>query len=380
MNALGDMWTSTTSRDWTAFGYTYPELVGNPSNKTLTSTINQLYKPQTPALPISNSTQSGNTTLPAPVGTNATLPAIDWSCEVNMPANIHISYSVRAFLGEPSFNPVDWPTDDNYIGQLASMSSPRSNSALTVTGNIGLSEALMRKHKSGQLKDLKKETVEAYLKENFSWRIQALDLTEIPRNKPPPGLNVTIRNVAVSIPKSDTQVPISHGNVQYNTDISGNPPVYNGPGPHGTNSTLPDRQMTGQYDAIAGKFVWKNATLVSEIENSEVPRRMPDNVLLRPISVPVGNNGTSATSAPAASSVVASVPTYSSAVSSAAASSSSVQSTVVSSSPTSSTQTPIATSSAANQPTTPQPSPAPTAPADPQTTVITSIVIEYVTV
>ncbi|EUC44489.1 hypothetical protein COCMIDRAFT_98124 [Bipolaris oryzae ATCC 44560] len=347
MNALGDMWTSTTSRDWTAFGYTYPELVGNPSNKTLTSTINQLYKPQTPALPISNSTQPGNTTLPAPVGKNATLPATEWSCEVNMPANIHISYAVRAFLGEPSSNPADWPTDDNYIGQLASMSSPLSNSALTVTGNIGLSQALMRKHESGQLKDLKKETVEAYLKENFSWRIQALDLTEIPRNKPPPGLNVTIRNVAISIPKSDTQVPISHGNVQYNTDIRGNPPVYNGPGPDGTNTTLPDHQMTGQYDAIAGKFVWKNATLVSEIENSDVPRPMPDNVLLKPISVPV-----SSAASPSA----------------------------VSSSPTSSTQTSIATPPVANPPTTPQPSPAPTAPANPQTTVVTSVIIEYVTV
>ncbi|KAJ6283161.1 common central domain of tyrosinase-domain-containing protein [Bipolaris maydis] len=342
MNALGDMWTSTTARDWTAFGYTYPELVGNPSNKTLTSTINQLYKPQTPALPISNSTQPGNTTLPAPVGKNATLPAIDWSCEVNMPANIHISYSVRAFLGEPSFNPADWPTDDNYIGQLAAMSSPRSNSALTVTGNIGLSEALMRKHKSGELKDLKKETVESYLKENFSWRIQALDLTEIPRSKPPPGLNVTIRNVAVSIPKSNTQVPISHGNVQYNTDINGNPPVYNGPGPDGTNSTLPDQQMTGQYDAIAGKFVWKNATLVSEIENSDVPKQMPENVLLKPISMP--------------------------------------SAAVSSSSPAPSTQTSVATPPAADQPSTPQPSPTPTAPADPQTTVVTSIVIEYVTV
>ena len=360
MNALGDMWTSTTIRDWTVFGYTYPELVGNPSNSTLTSTINQLYKPQTPGL------CTGNTTNPALGGNNATQPdiggknitqpilegknvtqpalqAIEWSCEVNMPSNIQVSYAVRAFLGEPSHNPADWPTDDNCIGQLASMSSPRSKADHTVTGSIGLSQALMRKHEAGELKSLDKATVQAYLKKHFSWRIQALDLTEIPRSKPPAGLNVTVCNQEVSLPKSDKEVPVSKGSVQYNTEIKGNPPIYNGPGPDGTNSTLPANRVTGQYDAIAGQFVWKNATLVSEIEKSNPNQPMPSDVFLKPISMPVAGNSTSATSAPAPSLLVSS-----------------------SSSSVSITSLPVA--------------PVPTPPAGPQTAVVTSVVIEYVTV
>jgi tyrosinase len=256
MNADGDMWTSTTSRNWTSFGYTYPELMNSPSNETFTSSLNKLYKPQTQGL--------NNTNVPIPVpggnATNTTTQATDWLCEVNMPADIKISYSVRAFLGEPNADPKKWPTDNNYIGQLASMSSSRMKTDVIVTGSIGLTEKLAQKHKAGELKSLDKETVAAYLKANFHWRIQALDFSEIPRNNPPPGLNVTVFNVPVKIPKSDTEVPTWNGDIQYNDDIDGNPPVYNGPGIDGTNSTLPASEVGGAYNVTSGEFEWKNGT------------------------------------------------------------------------------------------------------------------------
>jgi tyrosinase len=261
MNALGDMWTSTTSRNWTSFGYTYPELMSNPSNQTFTSTLNKLYKPATQGL---NST---NTTTPTPGygrgkndTMNSTTKATDWLCEVKMPTDIQISYSVRAFLGEPDADPKNWPTDPNYVGQLASMSSPRMNSDVIVTGNIVLTERLAQKHRSGELKSLDKAEVAAYLKANFSWRIQALDYSEIPRNNPPAGLNVTVFNVPVSIPVSDDEVPTWDGDVEYNDDIKGNPPVYNGSGPDGTNSTTPASEVVGHYDSSSGEWVWNNAT------------------------------------------------------------------------------------------------------------------------
>lgn len=261
MNALGDMWTSATSRNWTSFGYTYPELMGNPSNQTLTLALNKLYKSSAQGL---NST---NTTIPAPSNgaghdssTNKTTKATDWLCEVKMPIDIQISYSVRAFLGEPDANPKNWPTDPNYIGQLASMSSPRMSSDVIVTGNIVLTERLAQKHQSGELKSLDKEDVAAYLKANFSWRIQALDYSEIPRNNPPTGLNVTVFNVPVSIPESDDEVPTWDGEVEYNHDIKGNPPVYNGSGPDGTNSTSRIADSAGHFDASSGEWVWNNVT------------------------------------------------------------------------------------------------------------------------
>lgn len=259
MNALGDMWTSTTSRNWTSFGYTYPELMSSPSNQTLTSTINKLYKPATQGL---NNT---DTTAPTPGAgnnstTNGTTKAIDWLCEVKMPTDIQISYSVRAFLGEPDADPKNWPTDPNYVGQLASMSSPRMNSDVIVTGNIVLTERLAQKYHSGELKSLNKDDVAAYLKTNFSWRIQALDYSEIPRNNPPAGLNVTVFNVPVSIPETDDEVPTWSGEVEYNTDIKGNPPVYNGPGPDGTNTTAPTDERAGHFDTSSGEWVWNNVT------------------------------------------------------------------------------------------------------------------------
>jgi tyrosinase len=337
MNALGDMWTSTTSRNWTSFGYTYPELEHSPSNATLTSFINRLYKPQTQGL------NNMNTTITMPGGnhTNSTTQATDWLCQVKMPTDIKISYSVRAFLGEPSTNPVDWPIDANYVGQLATMSSPRINSSVIVTGNIVLTEKLARKHASGELKSLDKETVAAYLKEHFSWRIQALDYSEIPRNNPPAGLNVTVFNVPVSIPKSDTEVPTWNGDIVYHHDIKGNPPVYNGPGVGGTNSTLPAGQLGGVYNAKSGEFEWKNATGLGAGQDAAAPQDpKTETTILNSVITQYVTFGGTAT-------------------------------------PTATLSPTLEVSSA---PAVTEEAPKPTAPTDPQTTVVTSVIMEYVTV
>ncbi|KAH8725083.1 common central domain of tyrosinase-domain-containing protein [Phaeosphaeriaceae sp. PMI808] len=265
MNADGHMWTSATSRNWTSFGYTYPELMKNPSNETFTATLNKLYKPKTQGL---NSTIP---TLPTPGnGNNKTVQATDWLCEVNMPTDIKISYSVRAFLGEPPSDPKKWPTDPNYVGQLASMSSSRMKTDIIVTGSIVLTEKLAQKHKSGDLKSLSKEDVTAYLKANFNWRIQALDFTEIPRDNPPAGLNVTVFNVPVKIPTSDTEVPVWNGQVEYNTDIDGNPPVYNGPGIGGTNVTAPVNGVHGVFNGTSGEYEWRNGSASAVVSSRSV--------------------------------------------------------------------------------------------------------------
>lgn len=344
MNALGDMWTATTSRNWTSFGYTYPEVADNPSNATLTSSINHLYKAQTQGLSDTNST------VPAPGGgtNNRTAQAIDWQCEVNMPTDIKISYSVRAFLGEPSSNPIDWPTDPNYVGQLASMSSPRMSSSVIVTGNIGLTEKLAQKHASGELKSLDKETVQAYLKEKFSWRIQALDFSEIPRNKPPAGLNVTVFNVPVSIPESDTEVPTWNGDVEYNEDIEGNPPVYDGPGPDGTNSTLPADEASGSYNVGTGEFEWKKAPDVAPVPaDPKTETRLLESVITQYVTLgasPIQTSTPMSTAIQVSSKEIVS-------------------------------EAPVSTA-----PTVSEQAPEPTAPAEPRTTVVTSVIMEYVTV
>jgi tyrosinase len=113
MNAKGDVWTSNLVRDWTSFGYTYPELADNPSNATLTSTINKLYKSEAQGLDSSNSTGGSSG-----AATNSSAKVTEWNAQVKMPADILVSYSVRCFLGEPSSDPTQWATDPNYIGQV----------------------------------------------------------------------------------------------------------------------------------------------------------------------------------------------------------------------------------------------------------------------
>ena len=251
-----------------------------------------------------------------------------------MPTDIKISYSVRAFLGEPSSNPIDWPTDANYVGQLATMSSPRMASSVIVTGNIVLTEKLAQKHASGELKSLDKETVTAYLKDNFSWRIQALDYSEIPRNNPPAGLNVTVFNVPVSIPHSETEVPIWNGDVEYNHEIEGNPPVYDGPGVGGTNSTLSAGQLGGMYNATSGEFEWRDAPGAA-VQDPKIVTTLLNSVITQYVTI-------------GASSTPKSTPSPTPEVSSA--------------------------------PAVTEEAPEPTAPATPQTTVVTSVIMEYVTV
>ncbi|KAJ4295617.1 hypothetical protein N0V90_007630 [Kalmusia sp. IMI 367209] len=244
MNANGDLWTSALVRNWTSFGYTYPELISNPSNTTLTNTINKLYKPQIQGLD-SNSTDNYSG------ATNSSVKATDWNAAVTMPADIQVSYSVRAFLGEPNADPTKWAIDPNYIGQVASTSSPRMRSNITFTANICLTSKLFEKFQAGELPSLKDEDVSAYLEKHFHWRIQALDYSEIPRSSPPKGLNVTVFNVPIHIPKNDTDVPKWTGSFDYKPEIHGNPPNTTGSGPSLAGAA-------GGWNATSGSWHWNN--------------------------------------------------------------------------------------------------------------------------
>ncbi|KAF2866880.1 common central domain of tyrosinase-domain-containing protein [Massariosphaeria phaeospora] len=261
MNAKGDMWTSTTSRNWTSFGYTYPELATNPSNDSLTLAINNLYKPATQGLNKNNTLATLNLDP-----NNRTADAVDWMAEVTMPSDIQITYSVRAFLGAPHVDPKNWPTDPNYVGQVASLSSPRMDSDVMVTANIVLTDKLAEKFKAGELKSLKKGDVAAYLKTEFHWRIQQVDLSEIPRTNPPHGLNVTVFCVPVHLPHSETEVPVWTGPFEYKPAIDGNPPDYDAlpvPGAGSVNVTKPGEfnETSGGWNATSGGWSWNGTTL-----------------------------------------------------------------------------------------------------------------------
>lgn len=165
MNAKGDFWTSSTSMNIESFGYTYPELLGRPDNKTLTANINVLYRPQTQAL-------NKNNTLTTRDEKSKDADGIDWVAEVNLPADIKKTYSVRVFLGDFDKNPKKWPTDPAFVGQVASLGSATMSSGVIVTANVALADRLAGLFKEGKLKSLEKNVVKEYLMKNLHWKIQ----------------------------------------------------------------------------------------------------------------------------------------------------------------------------------------------------------------
>lgn len=226
MNANpGTVWTSNHVRDWEHFGYTYPELKDKPSNESLTITINRMYQKKSQGL--QNSTNTQSVRFRARNGDTKKADAWQWMAEVNLPSDIQTTYSVRAFLGAPNADPKKWATDPNYVGQVASLASPRidMDSDIIVTANIALTNRLQEKFEAGELKSLEKPDVRAYLKENFYWRIQKADSTEISRDEPPAGLNCTVFSVPVHLPESEIDVPTFAGDFEYDGDIDGRPQV-----------------------------------------------------------------------------------------------------------------------------------------------------------
>jgi tyrosinase len=338
MNAKGDMWTSSLTRNWTSLGYTYPELVDSPSNDTLTRTINKLYKSTTQGGLKNTNNNDTISTLSLGTGPDAT----DWLALVKMPADIKISYSVRAFLGTPDADPKNWPTDPNYVGQIASLSSPRMSSTTILTGHISLTNKLAAKFASGDLKSLDKSAVTDWLKTNFHWRIQALDFTEIPREHPPKGLNVTVFSVPVHLPHSETDVPVWAGALEYKPEIVGNPPESKGPDYSG---------KTGRFDEGKGTWEW-NMTDVTEREKVVSSSRAGEEARASPTAkpVPVAGPVSLGVGASASASAGVSGSAGSSSLPAAASSSSAVQAGGDRSSPV--TQAP-ATSSASPTPSAP---------------------------
>lgn len=269
MNANGDFWTSSTSRNCTSFGYTYPELASNPSNDSLTIAINKLYKPQTQGL-------NNNNTITTLGINNQSADATDWMAEVNMPSDIQVSYSVRAFLGEPDADPKKWATDPNYVGQVGTLSSPRMDSNVIVTANIVLTDKLAEKYKAGDLPSLEEDDVTEWLKTNFHWRIQALDFSEIPRSNPPEGLNVTVFSVPVHLPHNETDVPHWTGSFEYKPQIHGNPPSYDANSPSNTTTSGPGfNETTGGFNETSGQWDWNTTDSSSEAASAQPSSSAP---------------------------------------------------------------------------------------------------------
>jgi tyrosinase len=223
-DAQGTFWTSNSARQVGAFGYTYPEIQDNPSDATLRSRINDLYGPQ--AAGISPAIAQGAKKRSPVLDTDVAIPLDitpgetlhEYVASVTMPLNpLGATYSLALFLGPFVKDPTTWMTDSNYVGShsiLAMMGM--LNTEDLVTGEIVLTQPLLKKFAEGSLTGLDQQTVIQYVHDNMQWAIESngelIDSSRVPK------VSVTLLSTDVKAPTSDSAFPTflgttEHGNV-----------------------------------------------------------------------------------------------------------------------------------------------------------------------
>ncbi|TFK74620.1 Di-copper centre-containing protein [Pluteus cervinus] len=202
-----NFWSSTASRDTQTFGYTYPELIGNPSPEQLQAIIMGLYGPEFDPFP-GNTQFLAQAAAPGPAIAARSLPALgaggpgpvttsgfpnifrDWFVDVTLnPHEFPSSGYVHFFLGEtvPSG---DWSLAPERVGDFGVFRNTsgqcencnqREAAGQTITGHIPLTRALLNKEKEINSVD----GIEGYLKKELHWRCELVDGTELPLEKVP---------------------------------------------------------------------------------------------------------------------------------------------------------------------------------------------------
>lgn len=223
-NAAGDFWTSTTSRDVAAFGYTYPEIQGGTPASTRQA-VNALYGSSSIGKIARRSEAEGNVVnrlvsrafgrgaygiqspdkdrdgqsinrrgLAGKIRAVGSLlvralgrrdyisPRNDESTYTEWISNVRVAqdalpttFYIYMFLGNYIENPALWSTDPNLVGthsvfnSIAAQGDSKKNRI--ITGTIPLTEALRRDHEAGKVDINDEKAVEDYLTKSLFWRV-----------------------------------------------------------------------------------------------------------------------------------------------------------------------------------------------------------------
>lgn len=220
----GTKWTSTTVRDTTTFGYTYPETQTNNRADTI-SQINKLYgagfqksgglgstihrRGDTTTNNNNNNTNEEKNVYAANPATTTTPTSADdddadakahgfeiqgrqrrYSADLisNKHALVDGSYAIYLFVGDfDKENPRGWALEGNLAGthvafsRMGEKTNNETNgsgsgdgndghSAVVTGGRIPLTNILREKVRRGELESLEEESVERYLRGNLHWR------------------------------------------------------------------------------------------------------------------------------------------------------------------------------------------------------------------
>lgn len=177
-------------QDHTTLGYTYPELQ-DATTESLIATINQMYGANAVAGGIMKRSQPHPNGYIGYPGEEVNGSYRYYTANVvSQKHAVNGSYAIYIFLGEPDSDPTKWPTDPNLVGThsiFASLSSqaeplPGADTSTTptlagrpdslkVSGTVPLTQGLLSKAQSGELKSMNDDDVEAYLQDHLHWGV-----------------------------------------------------------------------------------------------------------------------------------------------------------------------------------------------------------------
>jgi tyrosinase len=179
-NAAGNLWTSTAARDIRSQGYTYPELLNNPSNATLVASIKAQYSgPSNVSVTSTRRRAQAKRQSSSPTTKEKTL----YLAEVQLPiyglddGNGGASaYSVLLFVGDVSDDASKWSTSESLVGTAASLGGVHLQGDQVVPSTIDLSLALERAIAAGKTTS---ESAEEYLKANLKHRVELVSTSDM---------------------------------------------------------------------------------------------------------------------------------------------------------------------------------------------------------
>ncbi len=171
----GEFWTSESVRDFTKFGYTYPEFADNANPDSLRERINELYGPSETAHEEAREHSRREKRTPSSLRPREDQTSISHEYSTYIKAAKSDTYSVYAFIGDYSQEPALWSLADGLAGIHYVLASPL-NKEVQVSGTIPLSHILQRKCKTGELASMEPEDVVPYLRDNLQWRVKAVSV------------------------------------------------------------------------------------------------------------------------------------------------------------------------------------------------------------
>ncbi|KXT05280.1 hypothetical protein AC579_8065 [Pseudocercospora musae] len=215
-DTMGTKWTSNMVGSTEQFGYTYPETASKNVNDVRRA-VNELYGrnaaaggPMRKRDPLQAATHEE---VKGAAGMTVDGHLRDYAA--NIISNKHAlgkSYGIYLFVGDvDDSDPCSWGTSPNLAGVQAPFTSlsegpDPSKPGIKISGTVPLTDTLLEKVKSGELKSMDEDDVGPYLKEKLQWRVATFDSKPVPVENMP-DLSVVVTMAMIKPAESEDQFP-----------------------------------------------------------------------------------------------------------------------------------------------------------------------------